>query len=191
MRTPMRPWRVLLTIVLASMLVVAARAAPKLAGGHLAGGGGQGSGGGRKLVGSILGSPAGKCSGGGRHLTGGFIAGAQVWREAAGTLGATSATGTTIISALSAVGNRAGGAQITFSLASPAATDVRVLSIAGRHVRTITVGRDCDAGLNTLAWSGLSDSGLPVPNGRYLIEVRARGPRGTRARALASVRVGG
>jgi len=191
MGTLTRPWTVLLVIALAGVLVVAATAAPKLAAGHLCGGGGPGSGGGRKLVGSVPGSPAGKCSGGGRHLTGGFIAGAQVSREAVATLDTTSATGTTIISALSAMSNKAGGAQITFTLASPAATDVRILSIAGRNVRTITVGRGCDAGLNSVTWSGLSDSGLRVPNGRYLIEVRARGPQGARARALIPVNIGG
>jgi len=83
----------------------------------------------------------------------------------------------------------AGGAQITFTLSAPATVEVRALNIAGRPVRTVTPGRTCDAGANRLLWSGLSDRGLRVPDGAYLIEVRARSGSGEQSRALSRVQL--
>ncbi|MBM3474356.1 MAG: hypothetical protein FJX75_13920 [Armatimonadetes bacterium] len=174
-----------LVIVLLGALMVAAHAAQKLVAGQLAGGGGGGAGGGMKLVGSIPASAAGASSGGGLKLTGGFIAAAQIFREGAADVTAAQ-TGSGMVSALAAVPT-AGGAQITFTLSAPATVEVRVLNIAGRLIKTIAPGQQCGAGLTTLSWSGLSDTGLHVPAGRYLVEVRARSAKGSASRAIAAV----
>ena len=81
------------------------------------------------------------------------------------------------------------GAEITFSLSSAAQVQIRVLNIAGRPVKTLCHARDCEAGVNTLLWNAQSDSGLPVPNGAYLVELTAKAADGAQARALAQVRL--
>ena len=83
----------------------------------------------------------------------------------------------------------AAGAQLTFSLSSPARVQARVLSIAGRPVKTICTGRECEAGTNTLVWNASSDQGTAVPNGAYLVEVTAMTEDGGAARALSQVRI--
>jgi hypothetical protein len=82
----------------------------------------------------------------------------------------------------------AAGTQIIFTLSSPAQVQARVLNIAGRPVRTLCWAKECAAGTNMLPWNAQSDSGLPVPNGSYLVEVLVRAPDGTQARALTQVR---
>jgi len=176
-----------LVIVLLGALVVAAHAAQKLVAGQLCGGGGGGAGGGMKLVGSIPASAAGASSGGGLKLTGGFVAAAQAFRDGASDAPAAETTGG-MVSALAAV-PAAGGAQITFTLSASATVEVRVRNIAGRPVKTVTPGQECAAGLNTLVWSGVSDAGLRVPSGVYLVEVRATSASGEASRALAPLRL--
>jgi len=56
-------------------------------------------------------------------------------------------------------------------------------------VRRLCRARDCEAGSNTLLWNATSGTGLPVPNGMYLIEVLANKADGTRTRGLTQVRV--
>jgi hypothetical protein len=178
---------VLLALALLCALVVVSHAAQKLILGQPAGGGGRSTGGGRVLVGSIPASPAGTASGGAYRLTGGFTAAAQVWGDSfASESPAAAAAG--MVTALTAV-PAAGGAQITFTLSAPALVELRVLNIAGRLVRTITPGRDCEAGLNTFAWTGTSDAGLRAPEGRYLVEVRARTADGSASRCLTAVQL--
>ena len=177
-----------LTLVLVLVLVVGAQGAPKIIVGHCAGGGGGGAGGGMKLVGSIPASAAGKSAGGSYKLTGGFIAAAQVWRE--GTLQETAVAkvGSGMVAALAAVPTGK-GAQITFSLSAPASVEINILNIAGRLVRTITAGAQCEKGLNTFVWTGVSNTGLAAPNGRYVIEVRASAATGMQSRAVAACQV--
>jgi len=83
----------------------------------------------------------------------------------------------------------AAGAEVTFSLSAPATVEARVLSIAGRPVATVCRARDCAAGANRLLWDAMSDQGLRVPDGVYLIEVVAAAPDGTQSRALAQVSI--
>ncbi|MBM3501119.1 MAG: hypothetical protein FJX74_20905, partial [Armatimonadetes bacterium] len=78
------------------------------------------------------------------------------------------------------------GAQITFSLSTPATVRAEVLNVAGRPVRTLAP-KDCDAGSRTLLWDGMSAAGLPVPDGLYLISLTARDAGGGEARALSRV----
>ena len=94
----------------------------------------------------------------------------------------------TCVSALSAVPTAA-GAEVTFTLSAPASVQAEVLNIAGRPVRLITPGTPFESGLQSLVWTGQSDAGLPVPNGRYLIRVTARGADGTSSQALGTVLV--
>jgi len=174
-------------LVLLGAVVVGAHAAQKIVAGQLAGGGGSSAGGGLKLVGAVSPSPAGVSSGGGLKLTGGFIAGAQVWGGDDSSADRPAATTGNMVSALAAT-SAGSGAQITFTLSAPATVEVRVLNIAGRPIRTITPGRECEAGLNTLVWTGLSDTGLQAPNGAYLVTVTARTRNGAQSRALAQIR---
>jgi hypothetical protein len=81
------------------------------------------------------------------------------------------------------------GAQIVFSLSTPAAVTATVRNIAGRRVRTLCSARPCEARTNMLLWNAQSDGGLPVPNGTYLVEIAAETADGTQARALTQVRM--
>ena len=82
------------------------------------------------------------------------------------------------------------GAEVMFTLSAAADVEARVLNLAGRPVGTICRNRACEAGANTLMWSGRSEAGLKAPAGRYLIEVTARAPDGSQARAVAPVALG-
>jgi hypothetical protein len=167
---------------------VAAHAAQKLVAGQVAGGGGAGGGAGLKLVGSMPACPAGSSSGGGFRLVGGFTGAAQVWADSTSTTDAVASTSSGMVTSLAAV-STANGAQITFSLSAPATVEVRVFNMAGRPVRTVTSGQQCAAGLNTLIWSGANSTGLRVPTGVYLVEVRARSSSGAQTQALATIRM--
>lgn len=81
------------------------------------------------------------------------------------------------------------GAEVIFTLSAAASVQARVLNIAGRPVATVCSGRDCAVGANRLLWDAMTDEGLAVPNGTYLIEVAAAAPDGTRFRALAQVHI--
>ena len=81
------------------------------------------------------------------------------------------------------------GVAITFTLSSDAAVGATVCNLAGRPVRTLCAAMDCASGRNTLLWNAVSDQGVAVPNGPYLVEVTARTHDGGEARALAQVRV--
>ena len=83
----------------------------------------------------------------------------------------------------------AGGAEVVFSLSGAATVTASVRNLAGRSVKTICSVRECEAGANTLLWNAQSENGLPVPNGRYLIQLVARTSDGTESRALAAVRL--
>jgi hypothetical protein len=81
------------------------------------------------------------------------------------------------------------GAEVLLTLSGPAEVEARVLNVAGRPVRTLCTAKRCAAGTSALLWDALSDSGLPVPSGAYVIEAVARAPGGAQTRAVASVRL--
>ncbi|MEA3402469.1 MAG: FlgD immunoglobulin-like domain containing protein [Armatimonadota bacterium] len=81
------------------------------------------------------------------------------------------------------------GAQISFTLSAAGTVTVDVLNIAGRTVRRIVAGRECDAGVQTVAWDGRSHSGTQVPSGIYLIRVTASAPTGEQTQGLCSARI--
>jgi DNA-binding beta-propeller fold protein YncE len=80
-----------------------------------------------------------------------------------------------------------GGRQaLVFTLSAAASVQVVVLNLAGRTVRTVAGSWPGRAGVNTLAWDGRSDRGLPVPNGTYLVRVVARTAGGQQAATAAA-----
>jgi hypothetical protein len=81
------------------------------------------------------------------------------------------------------------GAQITFKLSAAAQVQARILNIAGRPVTTLCRATECEAGTNTLLWNGLSDSGLPVPNGTYVVQVTALSENGQQAEGLCVLKM--
>jgi hypothetical protein len=82
------------------------------------------------------------------------------------------------------------GAEIAFTLSTPAAVSVSVLNLAGRPIATVCRARSCEAGANRLLWNACAESGVRVPGGRYLIQVRAQGPDGAQTSALTTVQIG-
>ena len=89
----------------------------------------------------------------------------------------TSTAGASMVSALTAAPTPM-GAQVTFSLSAAGQVDARVVNIAGRPIQSIALGKDCEAGLNTLIWNGTDASGLSVPSGVYIIAVTTRDASG-------------
>jgi Tol biopolymer transport system component len=81
------------------------------------------------------------------------------------------------------------GVEIALSLSGPAAVDARILNPAGRPVRVLCRARPCEEGVTRLLWDGRSSSGLALPDGSYLVEVSARTPDGTQARAVTVLRL--
>jgi len=80
-----------------------------------------------------------------------------------------------------------GGVEVVFTLSSEAQVEVEVLNIAGRRVRTIVADRECEAGINSLAWNCRSDRGVMVPSGAYLVRVTARTDDGEQSSRLCTV----
>lgn len=79
------------------------------------------------------------------------------------------------------------GAQILFTLGLASRIDVSVLNVAGRHVRRLISDAELEAGSHLLLWDGKDETGLPVPAGRYLVRLTARGPSGSQGRKMAVV----
>ncbi len=91
-----------------------------------------------------------------------------------------------VVTSLSSLPTRNGGAEIRFVLTADAACDVSVMNIAGRPVRRIVRSRLHPAGQQVILWDGQNDGGVPVPAGRYLIRVRANSADGETSQALSS-----
>ena len=98
--------------------------------------------------------------------------------------------GWSLIAALVATGTRAGGAQVTFSLSRDSHITATVLNVAGRPVRRLATDQAASAGLNTLVWDGLSDTGLRAPPGMYLVSLSSKAPSGAVSRAVTSLPTG-
>ena len=93
------------------------------------------------------------------------------------------------LAGLSATPTRA-GAEVTFTLTGAADVSATVLNLAGRPVKRLQADQATAAGTHRLLWNAMGDNGLPVPAGRYLIEVTARAADGSASRALATVMLG-
>ena len=64
--------------------------------------------------------------------------------------------------------------NINYDLSAAADVEVRILSASGSTIRRVTAGSTRAAGVNQATWDLKSDSGVSVPAGAYLVEVRAQ-----------------
>jgi flagellar hook assembly protein FlgD len=78
---------------------------------------------------------------------------------------------------------------LTYTLSGPAMVAATVLGLTGRPVRSVVPGRAAPAGLQTHTWEATDDSGRPLPNGTYLVEVTAVADDGQQVRAVRPVTV--
>ncbi len=62
--------------------------------------------------------------------------------------------------------------RFRFSLPSDGAVSLAVHDLLGRRVRQL-IDRRSDAGIHTVTWDGLSDSGIRVPSGAYVYRLAA------------------
>jgi flagellar basal-body rod modification protein FlgD len=70
---------------------------------------------------------------------------------------------------------RGGALHLSFAIpTSGEATEVALLDLAGRHVRTLTHGA-VESGRQVMAWDGRDDSGRNVPDGVYFLVTRTEG----------------
>jgi FlgD Ig-like domain/Right handed beta helix region len=93
------------------------------------------------------------------------------------------------IAGLAAQANGLGGGTMTFALSAPATVEASVVNMAGRLVKRVCTGRAMDAGSQTLAWDGGTETGTRAPRGSYLVRLTARGADGSQAQALALLRL--
>ena len=100
------------------------------------------------------------------------------------------AVGGVQITGAAATPTGSGGAQITFTLSSPASCEATVLNIAGRPVRTLASSGVQPAGTSVMLWDGRGSTGTQVPAGTYLVRITARSDDGVVTSALRNLRVG-
>jgi hypothetical protein len=81
------------------------------------------------------------------------------------------------------------GAEIAYTLSSPATVTVTVRNLAGRPVATVIRDQAAAAGLQRALWSGCAENGLRVPAGAYVVEVAACSADGGQTRALTTLRL--
>jgi flagellar hook assembly protein FlgD len=79
-----------------------------------------------------------------------------------------------VVTGLAAAPAGSGGAEIVYTLAQDSGVDITITNIAGRPVKRLLVGAEQASGEQRTVWNGLSDQGVRVPRGRYLIRVTAR-----------------
>jgi len=94
------------------------------------------------------------------------------------------------VTGLVALPARGGQTSVHFTLSTAASVSVRVLNAAGRPVRTVCLGKPCEAGTGVLLWDGRADNGLRAPDGIYLVQMTAAGLDGSRSCAIAAARLG-
>jgi len=97
--------------------------------------------------------------------------------------------GTLQVTALAATQSGEGSVDVRVGLSSQATVDVEVLNIAGRRVAAVCSGKQCEAGLTALRWSGVSDLGTRAPRGRYLVKVIARDTGGMQTSSVTAVQL--
>jgi hypothetical protein len=85
----------------------------------------------------------------------------------------------------------AGGAEIVYTLGSPAVVTITIRNLAGRPVATVVRDQTATVGLQRAVWSGCADNGLRAPAGVYLAEISARSTDGRQSHAFAQLQHGG
>jgi len=78
------------------------------------------------------------------------------------------------ITGVTATRTRGGAFHITFHLTAPAAVTVEVLNASGKSVAQLNpFGGRAVEGMQSLTWRGTDDSGIALPAGAYLLQLRA------------------
>lgn len=98
-------------------------------------------------------------------------------------------TGETVALTGVAAAPTAAGADIAFTLSAPADVSVSILNIAGRSVANVAQEVACGAGIQRLAWSGLTAYGTNAPAGTYLVRIMARSGDGVATQAIVPLRI--
>ncbi len=62
---------------------------------------------------------------------------------------------------------------VRFSVEEAGPVSIRIYSTQGRLVRTLREGENTEAGIHQVPWDGLSDAGIPVGSGIYLVKTTA------------------
>jgi hypothetical protein len=97
--------------------------------------------------------------------------------------------GALVISAASATMARGGQVAVAYSLSQSADVTIQVLNISGRPVKALAAGAPAAAGVNSQLWDLSSSRGTQVPNGTYLISIRATTDTGQQTRTVVPVQV--
>ena len=78
-----------------------------------------------------------------------------------------------------------GRTDIAFDLHLAGTVELRVLDLAGRHVRTLLAAQPGEPGPHNVAWDGRRDDGREAPAGVYWVVLRS--PAGTERRRLVKL----
>jgi hypothetical protein len=111
----------------------------------------------------------------------GANAGPRNFTVAAGT--ATYAPSTVTNVGVRNVGRAGGAMAIDFTLSGDASYEVKILNATGASIATVAT-RAVTSGSVSLVWNGRAASGVPVPTGTYLVQIRATNSGGDTVRAL-------
>jgi hypothetical protein len=84
---------------------------------------------------------------------------------------------------------KAGGIEVVYALPRAADVTVEIRNVAGRAVATVPAPQS-SAGLNRVLWNGLSAGGQALPNGTYLVALKAVAQdNGETAQAVRAIRL--
>ena len=78
------------------------------------------------------------------------------------------------------------GTSLSYQLTQPADVTIKIFTIRGQLIKTLTAGRGADGGLtgfNKLPWDGRDSGGASIPNGVYLYLISATSSDGKTASA--------
>ena len=97
--------------------------------------------------------------------------------------------GALVISSASATMARGGHVAVAYSLSQSAEVTLNVMNISGRSVKALAAAAPAAAGVNSQLWDLSSSRGTQVPNGTYLISIRATTDTGQQTRTVVPVQV--
>lgn len=82
------------------------------------------------------------------------------------------------------------GVVFTYNVTKGCQVTMRVLNLAGRPVKVLTLDKTVSAGVQTQLWNLTSESGTRVPAGAYLLQIDAVAENGQSVRGLTQISVG-